>query len=172
MGRKLSVEPSFYEENFLEEAKLQKKKSQYQKYLSLHYIQQGKSQLVTASLLGVSPSAVYKWLKNYRSSGRNGLLCNKIPGRPRKLAKEKLEEFRDSFLKKQESLSGGRLFGIDAQNILKEEYNCDYKISTVYHLLKESGLSWITGRSQNPESSKEKQEEFKKFSKESTGIFT
>jgi len=164
MARNLEVDTKFYKEDFLSAAKLTKDKRHYQRLLALHYIQLGKRQLEVSSLLGASPRSIQQWIRRYKDKGIEGIKQGYIPGCPRKLSKDKLKEFSQIFISNQDSLSGGRLMAADAQALLKENYSCDYKISSVYHLLHEAGLSWISGRSQNPNSSIEEQDAFKKTS--------
>ena len=164
MTRPLNITSEFYKEDFLSAAKSTKDKRHYQRLLALHHVQQGKAQNSVCHLLGVAKSSVQIWMKKYKNGGIDALKQSAIPGRTRKLSLDKLEEFAKEFISNQESLSGGRLMATDAQSLLKEKYSCNYKISSVYHLLHEVGLSWISGRSQNPNSSIETQDTFKKTS--------
>ena len=162
MARTLEVDSQFYKEDFLSAAKLAKDKRHYQRLLALHYMQLGKRQFEVSSLLGISPRSIQQWIRRYKNQGIEGMKQAYIPGCPRKLSKNKLEEFGQEFAAQQETLPGGRLTGRDAQILLKDKYLCEYKISSVYHILHEAKVSWITGRSQNPNSSLEDQETFKK----------
>jgi len=164
MARNLEVEEQFYKEDFLSAAELTQDKRHYQRLLAMHYIQLGNSQSSVSSLLGKSPRSIQQWIRRYKDKGMLGMQQSYIPGCPRKLSKDKLDKFAKDFISKQRSLSGGRLVAVDAQALLKTNYSCDYKISSVYHLLHEAGLSWISGRSQNPNSSQEAQDAFKKTS--------
>ena len=164
MARPLKITPEFYKEDFLSLAKKTKDKKHYQRLLALHHIQQGKAQNAVCHLLGVAKSSVQIWIKKYKNGGTDALKQAEIPGRNRILSVDKLKEFAQEFLSNQKHISGGRLTAADAQVLLKEKYSCDYKMSSVYHLLHEAGLSWISGRSQNPNSSIEAQEVFKKTS--------
>ena len=164
MARNLEVDAQFYKEDFLSAANVTQDKRHYQRLLALHYIQLGKSQSSVSSLLGKSSRSIQKWIRRYKDKGILGLQQSDIPGCPRKLSKDKLHTFAIEFISNQRSLSGGRLSALDAQALLKNKYSCDYKISSVYHLLHEAGLSWISGRSQNPNSSVEAQDAFKKTS--------
>ena len=162
MSRNLEVEENFYKEDFLSAAQATKDKRHYQRLMGLYHIQLGKTQPAVSSLLGVSSSSIQKWIRRYKDKGIDGMQQANIPGGKRKLAKDKLTEFAQAFVTQQQALSGGRLTAKDAQVLLKNKYSCEYKISSVYHLLHEAKVSWISGRSQNPNSSLQKQEAFKK----------
>lgn len=164
MARPLNIRSEFYKEDFLSLAKATKDKKHYQRLLGLYHVQQGKPQNEVCHLLGVAKSSVQIWVKKYKDAGIEALEQANIPGRNRKLHADKLQEFAQEFISNQDSLTGGRLMAIDAQSLLKEKYSCHYKISSVYHLLHEAGLSWISGRSQNPNSTMEEQDTFKKTS--------
>lgn len=164
MARPIKITAKFYKEDFLGQSKITKDKKHYQRLLALHHVQQGKAQNEVCRLLGVAKSSVQIWVRRYKDGGINALEQADIPGRPRKLSIDKLKEFAQEFISNHKSLSGGRLMALDAQILLKEKYSCEYKINSVYHLLHEAGLSWISGRSQNPNSSIEAQNAFKKTS--------
>ena len=164
MARPLNITGEFYKEDFLSPAKITNNKKYYQRLLALHHVQQGKPQNAVCHLLGVAKSSVQIWIKKYKDGGIDALKQAEIPGRNRKLSADKLDKFAHELISNQKFLSSGRLMAADAQALLKEKYSCHYKISSVYHLLHEAGLSWISGRSQNPNSSIEEQNAFKKTS--------
>ena len=78
------------------------------------------------------------------------------------MSKEELESFKEEFLEKQKNLSGGRLIGKDALELLSEKYGKRYSKNHIYYVLKKMGLSYISGRSVHPKADKEAQESFKK----------
>ena len=121
-----------------------------------------KTQIEVSQLVGVAPRSIQQWIRRYKDKGIDGMKQALIPGCTRKLPKNKLNGFAQEFVAQQKSLSGGRLTGKDAQVLLKDKYSCEYKISSVYHLLHEAKVSWISGRSQNHNSSLQEQETFKK----------
>jgi transposase len=65
-------------------------------------------------------------------------------------------------LELQQKIPGGRVRGSDVLALMKEKYNVEPTLSTVYNTLKRADLVWITGRSIHPQTDIEAQENFKK----------
>lgn len=80
------------------------------------------------------------------------------------LSPEDRAAFKQSVLELQQKRSGGRIRGSDVLALMKEKYNVDPTLSTVYNTLKRADLVWITGRSIHPKTDIEAQENFKKNS--------
>jgi transposase len=83
-------------------------------------------------------------------------------GRKRKLKMEVQESFCEAVEHLREAHLGGRIRAKDVQLLLDEKFKTQYALSSVYHILHESGMSWITGRSQHPKADIKVQETFKK----------
>ena len=104
------------------------------------------------------------WVKRFKEKGIDGLLDR--PGRGAKpcLSPEDMAAFKQSVLELQQQRSGGRIRGSDVLALMKEKYNVEPTLSTVYNTLKRADLVWITGRSIHPQADIEAQEDFKKNS--------
>lgn len=63
----------------------------------------------------------------------------------------------------QQKKIGGRVRGSDVLALMKEKYNVEPTLSTVYNTLKRANLVWIIGRSIHPKADVEAQENLKKI---------
>lgn len=104
------------------------------------------------------------WVKRFRTHGIEGLLDQ--PGRGAKpyLPPEHQDAFKQSVLELQQKKVGGRIRGVDVLELMKEKFNIEPTLSTIYNMLEKIGLVWITGRSIHSKSDVIKQEDFKKNS--------
>ena len=59
---------------------------------------------------------------------------------------------------------GGRLMWKDIQKHIKDTYAVNYHVRSIYYLMKELNIVWITSRSKHPKQDLEAQEDFKKKS--------
>jgi len=82
-------------------------------------------------------------------------------GRYKKLPTGKEAELKKEILLLQENRDGGRVIGKDVRVLLKEKYEVEYSLSSVYVLLDRLNLTWITSRSIHPKTSPEAIESFK-----------
>lgn len=130
--------------------------------LGLFHIQEGKSYRETAKLLQVENTAPKRWVKRLGKGGLAALQSQPGRGRKRKLKVQERERFCEIVEQLREARVGGRLRAKDIQLLLAEKFNVHYALSSVYHILHESGMSWITGRSQHPKADIKVQEAFKK----------
>lgn len=118
-----------------------------------------------ASLLGYCPRVIFKWIKNYNLSGREGLIDKPGRGKPPIFSGE---ETKDLFCQRMEQgpINGRSVFhGRDIQEILKNEFGKLRKLrslSDVYYVLHSLGYQWLSPRPRHHRSNRERQEEFKK----------
>ena len=150
------------EERFIELAKREGHARTRLRLIALEHLKEGKSCLEVAVMLKVSRISVRHWLNRFLREGIEGVKEKKRSGRKQVLPKQKEEEFRLEVEKLQEGRNGGRIRVKDIQVMLKEVFCCDYEIKSVYDLLNRLGMSWITARSQHPQSDPQQQEDFKK----------
>jgi|LauGreDrversion2_6_1035139.scaffolds.fasta_scaffold23298_1 transposase len=131
--------------------------------LALWKIQSGLTEEAVCGFLQKTHRTIRTWRQLYEKEGVSGLLQMK-PGRGGKwkLKPEDVGRFREVLDLRSKSLKGGRLRGIDIQEILRNEFKAEYGLSGVYELLKRLGYSWITCRSIHPKANKELQDSFKK----------
>jgi len=126
------------------------------------HLQEGREYQEVAQFLCVKPETVQKWVKRFKVSGLDGLRESPRSGAKRKLKKEQEIDFKTAVIALQENRTGGRITGHDIQNLLKEKFQVKYCLNSVYNLLNNLDLVWITVRSKHPKQSQEKQDNFKK----------
>jgi transposase len=128
--------------------------------LGLQHFKEGKTKTWIAEACRVNPRTVYSWVKTFEAEGPDSLTRKAGQGSRQELNKE--DEAR--FLEELEKLGAepGRIRGKDIQELLKEKFNAEYHLNSVYRLLKKLGIVWITGRSIHPKANPEAQENFKK----------
>lgn len=102
------------------------------------------------------------WVRRFKDNGLEGLRESPRSGAKRKLAGDQEAEFKASVIALQEEREGGRITGHDVQILLKNKFQVDCNLSSVYNYLHHVGLSWITVRSKHPKHDPEKQAHFKK----------
>jgi len=104
------------------------------------------------------------WVKRFREQGIDGLKDQAGRGAKPYLHPKERAAFKEAVLELQKKRSGGRVRGADVLTLMKEKYNVEPALSTVYNTLKRADLVWITGRSIHPKANLEAQENFKKNS--------
>src|ERR1700731_256773 len=82
---------------------------------------------------GLSRSAAYEWHNRYEEDGIEGLRDRPRPGRQPRV--DGVVTFR----------------GVDAQRLLKEEFDIDCSLSSTYRLLHRIQLSWLVPRPRHPQ---------------------
>lgn len=162
MGTTIAQRLEMMKTNFVELAKTEKNPQRRTRFLALAHISEGKSYLDVAEMLKVHFQSVRRWVRDFLASGMDGLKDKKGRGSKPLLAKSQEKDLLEAINKKYEELKGGRIFGYDIQQILKDQFNIACSMSTVYDILHRMGLSWISARSKSPNVNFEEQEEFKK----------
>jgi transposase len=120
------------------------------KLLALCHLQSGKSILEVAEIIFYDAKVIKTWPKLFVAFDYEGLIERKGRGRKPRLPKEDEELFLILLDDLKESRDGGRITAYDIQNLLFEEFDCNYSISGVYALLDRLNVVWITGRSKHP----------------------
>ena len=104
-----------------------------QRVLMIANMLEGMEHEEAARLAGLSRSVAYEWHNRYEEDGIAGLRDRPRPGRqPR----------------------------VDAQRILKDEFEIDCSLSSTYRLLHRIKLSWLAPRPRHPEADAMVQAEF------------
>lgn len=132
--------------------------------LAMLHLQKGKTVKEAAEIVQQSRVSVHIWLNWLKKEGGLGHLVGFVKGRGRKSKVSSIdgEEIRLSIEKLKEERQGGRLTGKDIQQMIKNKWNVQYELSSIYVLLKRLNIVWITSRSQHPKADMKIQEEFKK----------
>src|SRR6266446_6263025 len=104
-----------------------------QRVLMIANMLEGMEHEEAARSAGLSRSAAYEWHNRYEEDGIEGLRDRPRPGRQP---------------------------GVDAQRLLKEEFDIDCSLSSTYRLLHRIQLSWLVPRPRHPQADATVQAEF------------
>jgi transposase len=124
-----------------------------QRVLMIANLLEGMEHEEAARLAGLSRSAAYDWHNRYEEGGIEGLR-----DRPRRGRQPRVDAVTSARFK--ERMVAGAVLerdgvvafrGVDAQRILKEEFEIDCSLSSTYRLLHRIKLSWLAPRPRHPE---------------------
>ena len=106
-----------------------------------------------ARLAGLSRSAAYEWHNRYEEDGIAGLRDRPRPGRQPRVDAVTSARFKERIVAGAELERDGVVAfrGVDAQRILKEEFDVDCSLSSTYRLLHRIQLSWLAPRPRPPQ---------------------
>ena len=115
-----------------------------------------------ARLAGLSRSAAYEWHNRYEEEGIEGLRDRPRPGRQPRVDAVTSARFKERIVAGAALERDGVVAfrGVDAQRILKEEFEIDCSLSSTYRLLHRIKLSWLAPRPRHPEADATAQAEF------------
>jgi transposase len=130
--------------------------------LGLSHVQDGKTCRDTAKMVKMHENSVRSWVRSFASEGLEGLKNKPGRGAHKRLNRVYFSQLKEEILTLQQNRSGGRVRGKDIQQFLLREWSIDYSLSSVYDLLHELDLVWISARSKHPASSLVAQNSFKK----------
>ena len=133
-----------------------------QRVLLIANMLEGMEHEEAARLAGLSRSAAYEWHNRYEEDGIEGLHDRPRPGRPRRVDEATAARLRERIVAGAELERDGVVAfrGVDAQRILKEEFDVDCSLSSTYRLLHRAKLSWLAPRPRHPEADATAQTEF------------
>ena len=132
--------------------------------LAMVHLQKGKTIEEVSEIVQQSRVSISHWLRWLREEGDIERLVGYVKGRggKAKIASIGEETIRLTIEKMSKEKRGGRITGKDIQKIIKETWEIEYALSSVYVLLKRLNLVWITSRSKHPQMDEKTQENFKK----------
>lgn len=133
------------------------------RYLAVQKFHEGHSRASIAKTLNVSRRLVNEWIAKYLSGGFDALALKLATGQPSRLSEEQKSSLKSYILEHAAKEEGGRLMGKDIQKYIMDNYNVNYGVRNIYHLMKKLDLVWITSRSRHPKQNQAAQEEFKKI---------
>jgi len=162
MTRRVTLPSNFHKDDYVKLMKTEQNGRLKLRYLAMSYLAQGKQIKEVCALLYVKPKTVHEWLKLVKQEGSAGLQDKPGRGRKSKLDPSLESTFKNRIIQAQQDRVGGRINGKDIKNLLKEEYQIDCCIASVYNLLKRVNLVWISGRTEHPNVDRTEQETFKK----------
>ncbi len=124
-----------------------------QRVLMIANLLEGMEHEEAARLAGLSRSAAYEWHNRYEEEGVEGLRYRPRPGRQPRVDAATGTRFKERIVAGAELERDGVVAfrGIDAQRILKEEFEIDCSLSSTYRLLHRLELSWLAPRPRHPE---------------------
>src|SRR4029077_15156499 len=116
-----------------------------QRVLMIANMLEGMEHEDAARLAGLSRSAAYEWHNRYEEDGIEGLRDRPRPGRQPRVDAETSARFKERIVAGADLERDGVVAfrGVDAQRILKEEFNVDCSLSSTYRLLHRIQLSWL-----------------------------
>jgi transposase len=101
--------------------------------------------------LDVTRQTVCRWVSWYNDAGVDGLWDKKYKEAERRVSKAQESELRQIILDGPSKESGLAKFrGIDIVKIIREKYQTEYSLSSVYYMLGRMGLSYIKPRPLHP----------------------
>jgi transposase len=133
-----------------------------QRVLMIANMLEGMEHEEAARLAGLSRSAAYEWHNRYEEEGMAGLRDRPRPGR-----QPRVDAVTSARLKER-IVAGAALErdgvvafrGVDAQRILREEFEIDCSLSSIYRLLHRMKLSCLAPRPRHPQADATAQAEF------------
>lgn len=161
-GRKAETIKGIQQYDFDKLSKTQGNPRERKRYLAFAHICEGKSFTEAAAAIRIRLRTLMNWVKRFRTQGIDGLTDRAGRGSKPYLSPKDRAAFKQAVLELQQKRSGGRVRGSDVLALMKEKYNVEPTLSTVYNTLKRADLVWITGRSIHPKADLEAQENFKK----------
>jgi transposase len=124
-----------------------------QRVLLIANMLEGMEHEEAARLAGLSRSAAYEWHNRYEEDGIEGLRDRPRPGRQPRVDAVTSARFKERIAAGAELERDGVVAfrGVDAQRILKEEFDIDCSLSSTCRLLHRMKLSWLAPRPRHPE---------------------
>jgi transposase len=115
-----------------------------QRVLMIANMLEGMEHEEAARLAGLSRSAAYEWHNRYEEGGIEGLRDRPRPGRQPRVDAVTSARFKERMVAGAALERDGVVAfrGVDAQRILKEEFEIDCSLSSTYRLLHRIKLSW------------------------------
>lgn len=118
-----------------------------------------------ATLLGYSRRTVQNWIQAYNQKGLEGLKDNAGRGIRCKLNQDQLQWLRQRIEEGPRPEDGVCvLHGKDIQRIIKQQFDVDYCLSSIYSLLNRLGYSYVSSRPEHPKGDPQARKAFKKKS--------
>ena len=116
-------------------------------------------------ITGAARRTVQQWLAKYNRGGLDDLFDKPRPGQPRKLPRNREEEFCRRIEKGPSRDDGvSVLNGPAIQRILEREFGQTYSLWGIYDLLHRLGYSYLCPRPRHEQADRQAQEAFKKSS--------
>jgi len=133
-----------------------------QRVLMIANMLKGMEHEEAARLAGPSRSAAYQWHNRYEEDGIEGLRDRPRPGRQPRVDAATSARFKERIVAGAALEWDGVVAfrGVDAQRVLKEEFEIACSLSSTYQLLHRIKLGWLAPRPRYPEADATAQAEF------------
>jgi transposase len=133
-----------------------------QRVLMIANMLEGMEHEEAARLAGLSRSAAYEWHNRYEEDGLEGLRDRPRPGRQPRVDAATSARLKERIVAGAELARDGveAIRRVDAQRILKEEFEIECSLSSTYRLLHRMKLSWLAPRPRHPQADATAQAEF------------
>jgi transposase len=131
--------------------------------LMLAQMAKGVSPQQVAEQFGFNPITIRKLRRTFQTQGINGLYDREGRGRHSPLSIEQKEQLKTEIVALQQQRGGGRVTAVNIAELIQQKFNVVYNPNSLYKLLKQIGMSWVSGRSAHPEKNDAAQAEFKKI---------
>lgn len=140
--------------------------------LAIANVLDGMSRGEAALCVGLSRNALHHWISRYNRKGLEGLSDRPRCGRPTNLDPQKAERFKQRVVTGAELSRDGIVSfrGWKLQEILSQEFDAEYALSSVYKVLNRLNLRPLQPRPRHPDTDELAQEEFKKTSQSNSAI--
>jgi transposase len=162
MPRPIKLPNDFYNHDYVELSKKEYNAKNKIRLLAMANIKDGMSLQQTGKVLKTPWKTVQGWLFSFRKNGLSGLYVKTTKYKPAKITKE-IRDWISAFMKNLYSNSvGGSLTGSQLHTLVKQYFDIECCLQTIYNTLHSLDLSWIGCRSKHPKSDKEVQELYKK----------
>jgi putative transposase len=134
--------------------------------LAIANVLDGMSRGEAAQSVGLSRNALHHWTNRYNHEGLEGLSDHPRCGRPTNLDPQKTESFKQRVVAGAELSRDGIVSfrGWELQEILSQEFDAEYALSSVYKVLSRLNLRPLQPRPRHPDTDDWAQEGFKKTS--------
>ena len=140
-------DPELESEYLFKESKLKKNAEISDRLKCLALAIEGWTAYKISLKLDVTRQSVFRWVSWYNDAGIDGLWDKQYGGRAKRISDTQIEQLKQVILAGPSKESGlSRFRGIDIVKFLKEKYQIEYSLSSVYRILEEMGLSYIKPR--------------------------
>jgi transposase len=124
-----------------------------QRVLMIANLLEGMAPEEAARLAGLGRSTAYEWHNRYEEDGVEGLRDRPRQGRPARVDAATAARLKERIVAGAELARDGVVAfrAIDAQRILKEEFDVECSLSSTYRVLHRPKLSWLAPRPRHPQ---------------------
>ena len=124
-----------------------------QRVLMIANLLDGMAPEEAARLAGLGRTSAYEWHNRYEEEGIEGLRDRPRPGRRPQVDAATAARLKERIVAGAAPARDGVVAfrGVDAQRILKEEFDVECSLSSTYRLLHRLKLSWLVPRPRHPQ---------------------